>query len=71
MGLKGQRDFRHVGQYLYCKQAKSFVNVIEHGTPPIQNYIFLILQQFGTKLCNFTHFKMLFPAMVVDFFLLV
>jgi hypothetical protein len=31
---------------------------------------FLILQLFTTKLCNFTHFKMLFPAMVmVSFFL--
>jgi hypothetical protein len=29
-----------------------------------QGYIFLILRQFATKLCNFTHFKMLFPAMV-------
>jgi hypothetical protein len=41
MGFKGQRDFRHVGWYLHCKQAKSFVNVIQHGdgdltcTPPI------------------------------------
>ena len=26
---------------------------------------FLILQQFATKLCNFTHFKMLPPAMVM------
>ena len=31
MGFKGQRDFRHVGWYLHCKQAKSFVNVIQHG----------------------------------------
>jgi hypothetical protein len=35
-----------------------------------KGYIFLILEQFATKLCNFTHFKMLFPAMVmVSFFL--
>jgi hypothetical protein len=35
-----------------------------------QGYIFLILQHFATKLCNFTHFKILFPAMVmVSFFL--
>jgi uncharacterized protein YbcV (DUF1398 family) len=34
-----------------------------------QGYIFLILQQFATKLCNFTHFKMLFPAMVYNGFL--
>jgi hypothetical protein len=32
-----------------------------------QGYIFLILQQFATKLCNCTHFKMLFPAMVMGF----
>ena len=36
-----------------------------------QRYIFLILQQFTTKLCNFTHLKMFFPAMVMDFVLLV
>jgi hypothetical protein len=36
-----------------------------------QGYIFLILQQFATKLCNFTHFRTLFPAMVLDFILLV
>jgi hypothetical protein len=41
MGFKGQTDFRHVGWYLHCKQAKSFVNVIQHDdgditcTPPI------------------------------------
>jgi hypothetical protein len=35
-----------------------------------QGYIFLILQHFATKLCNFTHFKMLFPATaMVSFFL--
>ena len=33
-------------------------------------YIFLILQHFATKLCNFNHFKMLFLAVVVDFVLL-
>ena len=36
-----------------------------------QGYILLILQQFSTKLCNFTHFKMLFPAMVMACVLLV
>ena len=40
MGFKGQRDFRHVGWNLHCKQAKSFVNVIQHGdvtcTSPIE-----------------------------------
>jgi hypothetical protein len=46
MGFKGQRDFRHVGWYLRCKQAKSFVNVIQHGDgdvtciPPIRSLIF-------------------------------
>jgi hypothetical protein len=30
----------------------------------LQGYISLILQHFATKLWNFTHFKMLFPAMV-------
>jgi hypothetical protein len=35
-----------------------------------QGYLFLILQQFATNLCNFTHFKMLFPAMVMDVVLL-
>jgi hypothetical protein len=32
-----------------------------------QGFIFLILQQFATKLCKFTHLKMLFPAVVMDF----
>ena len=32
----------------------------------LQGYIFHILQHFAIKLCNFTHFKMLFPAMVMD-----
>jgi hypothetical protein len=35
-----------------------------------QGYIFFILQHLATKLCNFTHFNMLFPAMVMDFVLL-
>jgi hypothetical protein len=34
------------------------------------NYIFLILQHFGTKLCHFTNFNMLFLAVVMDFVLL-
>ncbi len=33
-------------------------------------YIFLILQHFATKLCNFINFKMLFLTVVVDFILL-
>jgi hypothetical protein len=33
-------------------------------------YIFRILQQFATKLCNFTNFNMLFLAVVMDFVLL-
>ena len=32
--------------------------------------IFLILEHFTTKLCNFTNFNMLFLAVVMDFFLL-
>ena len=32
--------------------------------------IFRILQHFATKLCNFTNFKMLFLAVVMDFVLL-
>ena len=28
----------------------------------LQRYIFRILQHFATKLCNFTHFSMLFPG---------
>jgi hypothetical protein len=35
-----------------------------------QGYIFLILQHFATKLCNFTNFNMLFLAVVMDFVLL-
>jgi hypothetical protein len=31
-----------------------------------QGYIFRILQHFATKLCNFTHFNMLFLAAVMD-----
>ena len=32
-----------------------------------QGYIFLILQHFAAKLCNFTNFNMLFLAVVMDF----
>jgi hypothetical protein len=35
-----------------------------------QGYIFLILQHFATKLCNFTNFNMLFLAVVMDFVVL-
>jgi hypothetical protein len=31
MGFKEERDFCHIGWYLHCKQAKYFVNVIQHG----------------------------------------
>jgi hypothetical protein len=31
----------------------------------LQGYIFRILQHFATKLCNFTHFSMLFVAVVI------
>ena len=34
-------------------------------------YIFLILQHFAAKLCNFTNFNMLFLAVLTDFVLLV
>ena len=33
----------------------------------LQGYIFLILQHFATKLCNFTNFRMLFNAVVWNF----
>ena len=33
----------------------------------LQAYIFLILQRFATKLCNFTNFRMLFNAVVIIF----
>ncbi len=32
-----------------------------------QGYIFHILQHFTTKLCNFTNFRMLFNAVVMNF----
>ena len=35
----------------------------------LQSYIFRISQHFATKLCNFTNFKLLFLAVVMDFFL--
>jgi hypothetical protein len=31
----------------------------------LQGYVFRILQHFATKLCNFTHFSMLFLAVVI------
>jgi hypothetical protein len=31
----------------------------------LEGYIFRILQHFATKLCNFTHFSMLFLAVVI------
>jgi hypothetical protein len=33
-----------------------------------QGYIFLILQQFATKICNFTHFKTLFQLYGIKWF---
>ncbi len=36
----------------------------------LQGYIFRLLQDFATKLCNFTNFKMLFVTVVMDFVLL-
>jgi hypothetical protein len=35
-----------------------------------QGYILLILQDFATKLCNFTHFNTLFLAVLMNFVLL-
>ena len=35
-----------------------------------QRYIFHILQHFASKVCSFTHSKMLFPAVVLDLVLL-
>jgi hypothetical protein len=45
MGFKGQRDFRHVGWYLHCKQAKSFVNVIQHGDGDVTCTSPIVLRQ--------------------------
>jgi hypothetical protein len=36
----------------------------------LQGYIVGILQHFATKLCNFTHFSMLFLAVVIYLHLL-
>ena len=33
----------------------------------MQAYIFCILQHIGTKLCNFTNFRKLFNAVVMNF----
>ena len=46
----------------FCASYKSIQNLL--------GYIFPILQHFATKLCNFTNFKMLFLAVVMDFVLL-
>jgi hypothetical protein len=35
----------------------------------LQGYIFRILQHFATKLCNFTHFSMLFLAVLIYLFI--
>ena len=37
------------------------------NSQPLQGYIFLILQHFTTKLCNFINFRMLFNAVVMNF----
>ena len=41
-----------------------------HNLQTLQAYIFRILQHFATKLCNFTHFSMLFLAVVIYLHLL-
>ena len=58
----------HLGRK-WCK----FPRVIQINTENLQisqGYIFLILQHFETKFCNFTNFNMLFLAVVMDFVLL-
>jgi hypothetical protein len=48
------------GLEMVATQYKSIQNL-----QTLQGYIFRILQYFATKLCNFTHFSMLFLAVVI------
>jgi hypothetical protein len=41
------------------------VNVVAISARNTKGYIFRILQHFAAKLCNFTHFSMLFLAVVI------
>ena len=44
-----------------------YVEKIDSGIQILQGHIFHILQHFATKLCNFTKFRMVFNAMVMNF----
>ena len=50
---------------LVCAQYK-YTKILQTS----QGWILCILQYFAIKLCNFTNFKMLFPAVLTDFVLL-
>ena len=63
------QKFAPLSAQKWCK----FLRVIQKYTKIreiLQGYIFRILQHFATKLCNFTNYKMLFLAVVMDFVLL-
>ncbi len=62
---------RTKNRYHYRKKGINFLCVIRiekiQNLQTSQGYIFHILQHFTTKLCNFTKFKMLFNAVIMNF----
>jgi hypothetical protein len=55
--LRAEIPFRPKCGRNFRTQYKSIQNL-----QTLQGYIFRNLQHFATKLCNFTHFSMLFPG---------
>jgi hypothetical protein len=56
--------------FVYSKCGRNFRTQSIQNLRTLQGYIFLILQHFATKLCNFTNFSMIFLAVVTYLHLL-
>ena len=54
---------------VFAKECSSFTEML-NDLDFQKHYIFRILKHFTTKLCNCTNFKMLVPAVMIDFVLL-
>jgi hypothetical protein len=63
----GANKFAAFGAKVPALYAK--INIIRRAV--LQGSISRVLQHFATKLCNFTNFKILCRAVVIDFVLLV
>ncbi len=65
-------DSHWLEMYFSAQKLCKFPQVIQKYTKFekfAHDYIFRILQHFGTKRCTFTNFRMLFLGVVMDFIL--